>query len=343
MTLRLEEDVVTIAREGGRVVGTPGHACARHYLLDRIAQLKLQPYGKLGFHGKYQAAGMTGHNLFGVLPGRDRRLPPLLLGAHYDSVIASPCADDNAAAVAIALAVAERIPPRELQRDLLMALFDAEEPPWFLSEAMGSIRFYEEQMDMRGVHCAVVLDLVGHDIEVGALGFGAPSLDRLKGLVFMTGAESHPSLANVARAAPRIPSLPLVAALNHYVGDMSDHGIFRRNGVPYLFFSCGRWEHYHQPSDTPDRLNYEKMESIASLLTALVSELDDALLGPSKHRDPGLPDPHARVDTLELELETMRDGFGDALSLLAQLTGCGKLESRAEVDRLVAALLMRGL
>ena len=46
---------------------------------------------------------------------------------------------------------------------------------------------------------------------------------------------------------------------------MGDHGVFRRNDVPYLFFSCGRWEHYHQPSDTPDRLNYEKMEHVASL------------------------------------------------------------------------------
>ena len=50
--------------------------------------------------------------------------------------------------------------------------------------------------------------------------------------------------------------MKLIATLNEYVGDVSDHGIFRRNGVPYLFLSCGHWEHYHQPTDTPDRLNY---------------------------------------------------------------------------------------
>ena len=98
-------------------------------MLDRIAQLGPQPYGKLGFHATYQPEGMEGHNLFGVVPGRDRLLPPLLLGAHYDSVISSPCADDNAAAVAIALAVARAVPARQLQRDLLFAFFDAEEPP----------------------------------------------------------------------------------------------------------------------------------------------------------------------------------------------------------------------
>ena len=265
VTLRLQDVVTAIALEEGRMVGTSGHACVREYLLDRIAQLGPQPYGKLGFHATYQAEGMEGHNLFGVVPGRDRLLPPLLLGAHYDSVISSPCADDNAAAVAIALAVARAVPARQLQRDLLFAFFDAEEPPWFLSDAMGSIRFYEDQMDPRGVHCAVVLDLVGHDVEVGVPGLGTSRTERLKGLLFITGAESHPSLTNVVRAAPRIPELPLVAISNHYVDDMSDHGVFRRNDVPYLFFSCGRWEHYHQPSDTPDRLNYEKMEHVASL------------------------------------------------------------------------------
>ena len=325
------------------MVATSGHACVREYLLDRIAQLNLQPYGKLGFHATYHADGMDGHNLFGVVPGRDRLLPPLLLGAHYDSVIASPCADDNAAAVAIALAVAHAVPPGQLQRDLLFAFFDAEEPPWFLSDAMGSIRFYEDQMDPRGVHCAVVLDLVGHDVEVGVPGLGTSGTERLKGLLFMTGAESHPSLTNVVRAAPRIPNLPLVAISNHYIDDMSDHGVFRRNDVPYLFLSCGRWEHYHQPSDTPDRLNYDKMEHVASLLKTLLYGLDAAELERSEHRDPGLPDPHARVDTLALELETMRHGLGEALPLLAMLTGCGNLESRADIDRLAIALITQGL
>jgi Zn-dependent M28 family amino/carboxypeptidase len=46
-------------------------------------------------------------NLAGVIPGSNPHLAPLLVGAHYDSVIAAPCADDNAAAVAIAFSAAE--------------------------------------------------------------------------------------------------------------------------------------------------------------------------------------------------------------------------------------------
>ena len=58
VTLRLQDVVTAIALEEGRMVGTSGHACVREYLLDRIAQLGPQPYGKLGFHATYQAEGM---------------------------------------------------------------------------------------------------------------------------------------------------------------------------------------------------------------------------------------------------------------------------------------------
>lgn len=85
------------------------------------------------------------------------------------------------------------------------------------------------------------------------------------------------------------------------------------------------------------------MEHVASLLKTLLYGLDDAELEQSEHRVPGLPDPHARVDTLALELETMHHGFGEALPLLAMLTGCGNLESCSDIDRLAIALMMQGL
>ena len=55
----------------------------------------------------------------GVVPGRDRSLPPVLLGAHYDSVIDAPCVDDNATSVALNLAIAEEYVLRPLERDLV--------------------------------------------------------------------------------------------------------------------------------------------------------------------------------------------------------------------------------
>ena len=47
-------------------------------------------------------------------------------------------------------------------------------------------------------------------------------------------------MGEVLEAAGVSKGLKLVPTLNRYVGDMSDHGIFRENGVPYFFLSCGR-------------------------------------------------------------------------------------------------------
>ena len=62
-------------------------------------------------------------------------LAPVLLGAHYDTCDSLPVADDNAVAVAVLLEVAVQIADETLERSVMLAFFDAEEPPHFLSLA----------------------------------------------------------------------------------------------------------------------------------------------------------------------------------------------------------------
>jgi hypothetical protein len=200
----------------------------------------------------------------------------------------------------------------------------------------------------RGVHFALVYDLVGHDVSVpaemvpgvGGLLAKVPGLSgkdiaipHLRNLLFMTGAESHPGLPGLVEGAGMPKKLKLMATLNEYVGDMSDHGVFRRNGVPYLFFSCGRWAHYHMETDTPDRLNYRKMARIA-LLTAdvLVRADSDALA-------PGEP----AADTVEFEARTMQEASGMLYPLLLKWAGVPDLGSRENIGTLVGKMLSAGL
>ena len=97
--------------------------------------------------------------------------------------------------------------------------------------------------------------------------------------------------------------LRIQPALNRYVGDLSDHHVFRVEERPYMFLSCGRWAHYHMPTDTPEKLNYAKMAKIAALSEELVRRAGAAtLVGPF---DTG--------DTLKLELEGAKRHFGARL------------------------------
>ena len=335
---RLREDVAELAHAEGRMPGTLGHRRAEHYLVERLLTIGLSPYRGDSFRLPFDIPeelrrdGVTeGMNLVAVAAGTNRDAAPLLLGAHYDSLLEAPCADDNAAAVAIMLEVALELVARPLTRDVVVALFDTEEHPYAGTLGMGSEYFRARQMDARGVACAVIQDLTGHSAAL-AVGGRKRRLPRVRNLLFMTGAESHAELPGAVAGCRRPRRLPLIATLNRYIGDVSDHRTFRRAGAPYLFFSCGRWEHYHKETDTPQRLNYGKMRRIARFLTALLGRLD------------ALPfNAAAAADTTEFEVSSLRSAFGPWFPLVRRLFKLGKIETRADIDRLASALLKAGL
>jgi len=53
---------------------------------------------------------------------------------------------------------------------------------------------------------------------------------------------------------------------------LSDYAPFQRRSVPFLFLTSGRWQHYHTPNDTPEKLDYPKMAATARWLERFVRE-----------------------------------------------------------------------
>ncbi len=311
---QLKRDVEALAAPEGRLPGSPGHAAAREHLLRRMETLGLAPYaGGQDYCLPYEANGSALTNVLGELPGADPAKAPLLIAAHYDTCGPQPGADDNAAAIAIALAAAERLREAPLDRSVVFAFFDAEEPPYYLTHAMGSIHFYYHQQ--RGpVHCALVMDLMGHDVPVGGL----------EDVVFVTGMESDPGLASVMEGVERPAGLRIVPTLNRYIGDQSDYHVFRVNEQPYLFLSCGRWPHYHQATDTPEKLSYRKMAAAVPYLTALARR---AAATP-------LEGPFEGYDSTPVELVFLREAIGP----MAASFGL-RLERREDIDALARVLM----
>lgn len=283
---RVRTDVDALCRAGPRHVGSEGHAMARHHLRRRLEETGLAPYSGDGYELPYSTGFV---NLIAVAPARTPPdAPPLLMAAHYDSVRTTPGADDNAAAVAIALEVAQRLTQRPADRSVIVALFDAEEPPYFHTLDMGSMAFVREQM-VEPIDAVLVMDLVGHAIAI----------PHLREAVGVMGCESHPELAAlVARHADTY--LPVVSVPHRYMPEMSDHAAFHRAGHPFLFLTCGQWEHYHMPTDVPEALDYDKMARIADLVEALLRDLGS--------RPPlGRAEPH---DTAALDYERLARVIG---------------------------------
>jgi Zn-dependent M28 family amino/carboxypeptidase len=56
----------------------------------------------------------------------------------------------------------------------------------------------------------------------------------------------------------------------------SDHYNYAKHGVPIVFYFDGVHEDYHKPTDSPDKIDYKKMENIARTVFILASELANA-------------------------------------------------------------------
>lgn len=311
---RLFEDVNELTRTGSRKVGSIGHRRAREYLISRLEDLNLQPYRDRSFALPY---GSEFANIVATVQGSTPEVAPILLGAHYDTCGDVPGADDNAAAVAVLLDVAKNLLRSEQKRSIILAFFDGEEPPNFLQPNMGSIRFYEDQR-IGPIHAAIILDLVGHDVPV--LG--------MEDLLFVTGAESDPLLADIVLRCEPESGLRTVPTLNSYVGDLSDHFIFRKNERPYLLLTCGHWEHYHERTDTADRLNYNKMAAVSQFLDCLTEQISES----------SLAGPFDGGDTLQTEIKLLRKNVLPALNAFATNLS---LENRSDIDSLVYGLMRR--
>ncbi len=313
-TTKLEQVVRILATQDGRLAGTAGHDAARDYLLAQIEAHELQGYHDLGSALTYRCGGTELTNLFGVLPGARPELEPVLLAAHYDTCGPLPGADDNAAAVAILLELVAPLRAAGLDRSVIFAFFDAEEPPHYLSAGMGSNWFYTHQRREQ-IHCALVLDLVGHDVPI-------PGWEDL---LFVTGLESDPGLERVfVDRATRVQGIRTLPTLTRYIGDLSDYAAFRSDRRPFLFFSCAQWAHYHMPTDTPEKLNYDKIAATADYLLDLTGAVARA----------DLNGPFEGHDTTATELACLQALGGPALAQLGI-----EPRSRADLDALIPQLV----
>lgn len=333
----IQDDILLLSAPGGRRVGSPGHDAAVDILLRRMAEEGLEPLAGEGFGLPHDVVHpSTGESarivdLAGILRGGDPGARPIIVGAHYDSAIDAPCSDDNAASVAVILSAAGLLARQRLARDLVIVFFDAEERPFFGTDSMGSELFCRHHLSGMGPALAIVLDVIGH-----AFSSGLPLLDRMipgiGELFFITGSESASSLPGIVRsAAEEVPSMRVVPTLSQYVGNVSDDGAFRRNGMPCLFLSAGPAEYHHTKRDVPSRISRTRLGSVLHLLAGLLISADAAPPG----RDEGPCDP------VEFEVEMLRRAVGWPLHPLLFALGSAYPRSRRDLDDI--AELLRGV
>lgn len=309
----------------GREVASPGSTEARRLITEALTEA--------GLTATFQPIpGCAGTNVLAEVKGTTDRW--VVVGAHYDHLGQRDGdtyygADDNAAAVAIAVELGRALKAKPLQgRNVLLAFFDAEEPPHFMKGTMGSAHFVAHPtVPFDTIDFMVCMDLVGHAIGPAE----APA--SLRNTLFALGAERSPGTRGlVDRLAERIPGVVVRRADAEAIPPLSDYHAFWKRQVPFLFLSCGRWEHYHQPTDTPEKLDYEKIAATAKWVEAFVRAT-------CSRPEPQLYLVEARDDrsTLMSLMEVLEPLSGDSTAAAEHASIADKLLAHCDIHGLLAA------
>lgn len=235
---------------------------------------------------EYVQQGKTVRNIIAEVEGSESPQEIVLIGAHYDSVIGSPGANDNASGVAALLELARALAGERPRRTLRLAAFTNEEPPFFQTSEMGS-RVYARAAKKKGekIVAMVSLETIGYYSEAEeSQMFPFPPLryfypTRGYFVAFVSNFRSRSLLQRALKAfrASSDFSAEGLTAPEWLMGvNWSDQWSFWRSGYPAIMITDTapfRYPHYHTQRDTPDKIDYDALARVAAGLTGMTRTL----------------------------------------------------------------------
>lgn len=286
LAAQLERDVEHLA-------GTIGdrNALGRSRQLAEAAAWIESQLGAIGYPVKrdeFPFAGLTCANIEAERKGSSKAEEIVVIGAHYDSVAGCPAANDNGSGVAATLALARlfaRFDDGGPSRTLRFVMFVNEEPPNFQTQNMGSL-VYANRCRERGEKITAMLSIETIGYYSDAPGsqqypppFGMLYPDTGNFIAFVGNVGSRALVREAIasfRSHAKFPSEG--AAVPGWMPGVgwSDHWAFWKAGYPAIMITDTapfRYPHYHESSDTPDKLDYERMARVVEGLKPVIEDL----------------------------------------------------------------------
>lgn len=260
----------------------------RYASLERAAAYIEETFGTYGYTASRQPFEVQGRQVSNIeaAPAAPASGQPLVvLGAHYDSVLGCPGANDNATGVAALLELARRFAGRPAGRAIRFVAFVNEEPPFFQTRWMGSV-VYANAARQRGDRISAMLSLETMGYYSDARGSQQYPVsmkllypDTANFIAFVSNVGSAPLLLRARRAFKAHTAFPLqsaaVPAAIPGVG-WSDHWAFWQAGYRAMMVTdtaLYRYPWYHTAHDTPDKISADRLAHLVDGLEHVVEAL----------------------------------------------------------------------
>ncbi|MER3413071.1 MAG: hypothetical protein C4341_02305 [Armatimonadota bacterium] len=219
-----------------------------------------------------QPRNIIGRNIIAILPGQDPTLKSqyIVIGAHIDHIGHGEVgaagriegdniyngADDNASGSAMVLELARYYSRTKSNfRTLVFQLYSGEE-----MGLVGSRHWVANPtVDLKAVTAMLNLDMIGNMVE---------------NKLIVDGIRSSPIWRDMVNRFGDGFTFEFDPTGRRSIAGRSDHAAFEAAGIPVLFFNTDEHERYHRPNDHADKLNYEGMERIGTLIINVLAVVD---------------------------------------------------------------------
>lgn len=257
---------------GGRSPGSAGSVLAQQYLQQRFAQLALQPFNTDYRHPFALSRSRQGVNIIGVRQGCRYPEFVVVVTAHYDHL--APLrhyiyngADDNASGVSALLYLAALTQDQCPAYSYVFLATDGEE------------------LGLRGAKAFLANPPVNRDAIVLNLNLDMVSRGEAKQKIYAAGKRTLPQLTQWLPLTAGDVSLVLAPerrslhsayrrATDISWDQASDHAVFRRAGIPFVYIGVGVHRHYHTPDDDWQRIDPIFFRSALQLIADIQLRID---------------------------------------------------------------------
>jgi hypothetical protein len=278
---RLKTHIAAIATKEHNVDTYDELEKAARYIEDALTAAGYKPAPQ-----EFTARGKKVRNIEVTIDAARREAETLVVGAHYDSAIGTPGANDNATGTAAVVELAGLLSDLKGKsgKRIRLVLFVNEERPYFATDEMGSLQ-YAKSLAERGERVAGMYSLETMGFYSDAAGsqkypppFAFFFADKGDFIAFVgmlasrtflhdtvSSFRSHTQFPSIGGVAPGF--IPKIAA--------SDHWAFAKYGFPALMVTDTapfRYPHYHQPTDTPDKVDYERLARVVKGIERVIRD-----------------------------------------------------------------------
>lgn len=277
----------------GRETGKPGQKMAAEYIANQFKKIGIPPYKRKTYYQKFKVKSerhickcddcdltffkrifkanqtIRGENVLGYIEGSDLKDELLIITAHYDHLgkhdsLIFNGADDDASGVSAALEIAEAFMLAKKEgngprRSILIMPVSGEEKGLLGSRYYTNNPIYPLESTVANLN----IDMIGRLDDWHDNG----------NYVYLIGSDRLSY--DLHDLNEKINNEYIGIDLDYRFNDKddpnryyyrSDHYNFAKNNIPVIFYFNGVHEDYHKPSDTIEKLDFDKINTITKLI-----------------------------------------------------------------------------